>query len=255
MFRYWHLTALAVALALVQSFLGASLPLILIRDVVDNVLTGEQPNLLAYYLAIGLIIYSAMSVLSFAGRYVQAYVTQRAIADIRESLVKSLQEKSFSFYDQAQTGQLVARLTGDVDSVSRLYAFFLTGLFSPIATAIFSIYFLSSVDIRLTSLCALSIPIILGLNYIYRRRVQPQLRKVREVWGSLNQYLQEFLVGIKVVRIFTREEYESSRFAGIMEDPVSRAAGDAVGCHHVTAEGLVGLQAGCSPGRAGTRDP
>jgi ATP-binding cassette subfamily B protein len=190
----------------------------MIRDVVDNVLTGGQPSLLAYYLALGFLIYATMSVFSFSGRYVQAYVTQRTVADIRESLVKSLQKKSFSFYDQVQTGQLVARLTGDVDSISRFYSFFLTGLFSPIATAVFSIYLLSGVDIRLTGLCTLSIPIILGVNYLYRRNVQPQWRKVREIWGSLNQYLQEFLVGIKVVRIFSREDYEGKRFANVNKE-------------------------------------
>jgi len=99
MLKYWHLTTLAVVITLVQAFLGATLPLILIRDVVDNVLAGGQSNLLAYYLATGLIIYAVMSVLSFSGRYVQAIVTQRAIADIRESLVQSLQKKFFSFYD------------------------------------------------------------------------------------------------------------------------------------------------------------
>ena len=156
----------------------------MIRDVVDIVLAGGQPSLLTYYLAIGLIIYAAMSVLSFSGRYVQAYVTQRAIADIRESLVKSLQKKSFSFYDQIQTGQLVARLTGDVDSVSRLYSFFLTGLFSPIATAIFSIYFLSSVDIRLTGLCALSIPIILGINYALSTQGSASMEKSQRDMGK-----------------------------------------------------------------------
>jgi ABC-type multidrug transport system fused ATPase/permease subunit len=218
MLKYWHLAALAVALTLVQAFLGANLPLIMIRDVVDVVLAGGQPARLTYYLTIGLIIYAALSVLSFSSRYVQAYVSQRAIADIRESLVKSLQKKSFSFYDQIQTGQLVARLTGDVEAVNRLYFFFLTALFSPIATAIFSIYFLSSVDIRLTGLCALSVPIVLGINYAYQRKVQPRWRKVREMWGSLNQYLQEFLVGIKVVRIFTREDYEGNRFALVNKD-------------------------------------
>ncbi|MFH0896813.1 MAG: ABC transporter ATP-binding protein [Candidatus Bathyarchaeota archaeon] len=218
MLKYWTLAILAVAITIVQAFLGANLPLIMIRDVVDIVLAGGQPALLAYYLTIGLIIYAALSALSFSGRYVQAYVSQRAIADIRESLVRSLQKKSFSFYDQTQTGQLVARLTGDVDSVNRLYFFFLTALFSPIATAVFSIYFLSGVDIRLTGLCALSIPIVLGINFAYRRKVQPQWRKIREMWGSLNQYLQEFLVGVKVVRIFTREDYEGSRFTHINKE-------------------------------------
>ena len=215
MWRYWHLAILAIALTLIQSYLEASLPLIMIRDIVDVVLIGGQYPSLPYYLSLILAIYAAMSILSFVGRYVQAYVGQRAIADIRESLVQSLQRKSFSFYDQTQTGQLVARLTGDVEAVNRLYFFFLAAFFRPVVMAVLSICFLSGVDVRLTGLCALSIPIVLGINYAYQRKVQPRWSRVREMWGHLNQYMQEFLVGIKVVRIFTREDYESNRFAEV----------------------------------------
>jgi ATP-binding cassette subfamily B protein len=213
LWRYWHLAALAVSVNLVQSYLEASLPLIMIRNIVDVVLVGGDYARLPYFLGLVLVIFVALSGLSFVGRYVQSYVSQRAIADIRRSIVQSLQMKSFSFYDQTQTGQLVARLTGDVEAISRLYFFFLTAFVRPVATALFSLYFLSGVDIRLTGLTAISIPLVLGVNYLYRIKVQPQWQRVRETWGRLNQFLQEFLVGIKVVRVFDREDYELNRFA------------------------------------------
>jgi len=202
-----------VSVNLVQSYLEASLPLIMIRNIVDIVLVGGDYARLPYFLGLVLVIFVALSGLSFVGRYVQSYVSQRAIADIRRSIVQSLQMKSFSFYDQTQTGQLVARLTGDVEAISRLYFFFLTTFVRPVATALFSLYFLSGVDIRLTGLTAISIPLVLGVNYLYRIKVQPQWQRVRETWGRLNQFLQEFLVGIKVVRVFDREDYELNRFA------------------------------------------
>ena len=213
LWRYWHLAALAVSVNLVQSYLEANLPLIMIRNIVDVVLVGGDYARLPYFLGLVLVIFVALSGLSFVGRYVQSYVSQRAIADIRRSIVQSLQMKSFSFYDQTQTGQLVARLTGDVEAISRLYFFFLTTFVRPVATALFSLYFLSGVDIRLTGLTAISIPLVLGVNYLYRIKVQPQWQRVRETWGRLNQFLQEFLVGIKVVRVFDREDYELNRFA------------------------------------------
>ena len=213
LWRYWHLAALAVSVNLVQSYLEANLPLIMIRNIVDIVLVGGDYARLPYFLGLVLVIFVALSGLSFVGRYVQSYVSQRAIADIRRSIVQSLQMKSFSFYDQTQTGQLVARLTGDVEAISRLYFFFLTAFVRPVATALFSLYFLSGVDIRLTGLTAISIPLVLGVNYLYRIKVQPQWQRVRETWGRLNQFLQEFLVGIKVVRVFDREDYELNRFA------------------------------------------
>ena len=209
---YWPLSALAVIITLLQSYLAANLPLIMIRDMVDNVFVGGNHSLLSYCLILVVVIYSITSILSFTSRYLQSYVGQRAMADIRKDLVESLQKQSFSFFDRSQTGQLVARLTGDVEAINRLYFFFLTSLFSPVTTAVFSVYFLITVDIRLTLLSALSAPIILGLNYAYQKRVQPVWGKVRETWGRLNQYLQEFLVGIKVVRVFSREGYELDRF-------------------------------------------
>ena len=210
--RYWHLSALAVIITLVQSYLAANLPLIMIRDMVDNVFVGGNGSLLSNYLILVVVIYSVTSILSFIARYLQSYVGQRAMADIRKDLVEALQKQSFSFFDKSQTGQLVVRLTGDVEAINRFYFFFLTSLFSPVTTAVFSIYFLINVDIRLTYLSALSTPIVLCLNYAYQKRVQPQWAKVRETWGRLNQYLQEFLVGIKVVRVFSREDYELNRF-------------------------------------------
>jgi len=206
------LSALAIIITLAESYMAANLPLIMIRDMVDNVFVEGNRALLSDYLILIVAIYFVTSILSFIARYLQSYVGQRAMADVRRDLTESLQKQSFSFFDKSQTGQLVARLTGDVEAINRFYFFFLTALFSPVTTALFSFYFLINVDIRLTFLSALSTPIILGLNYAYQKRVQPQWGKVRETWGRLNQYLQEFLVGIKVVRVFNREDYELKRF-------------------------------------------
>jgi len=162
------------------------------------------------------LIIIALTAVSGLGMFVYSYLTQttgnKVIYDIRQDLFKSIQLKSFAFYDQNQVGDLIARATGDVEAIRR----FVT---QSMGALLFTIALLVGVVIQLLKLNPLLllpgfglIPLVGLAGYIFDTRQSPNWKLVREQYGLMNTVLEESFTGLRVVRAFTREDYEIRKF-------------------------------------------
>jgi len=212
--KYWCFVALSFALTVASTFVNTYIPILLTKTVVDDVLIQRHYDRLGYYLFLAVGLYGLTSIISFVQRYVNSYTSQRIVFDIRNELFAALQKKSFSFYDQTQTGQLMSRATSDVDRINMFYSFWMNSLFGMIITVVFVAYFLIGMDVRLTTVALLVLPIISLLNYHHMKREHPIHRGIREQYGVLNSFIQQNIVGVKVVRAFTSEDLEINKFTG-----------------------------------------
>ena len=159
MAKYWPAVALAMSCVVAVTYLNIIVPLI-IREVVDKVLVRNLYDQLPW-LSLSIILVAALrSIVSFAQRYSQQYIGQKVVFDLRNNLFKSLEEKSFSFYDQAQTGQLMSRVTSDVEQVRALLAWWLETLVASILTVGSVIFVISTIDLRLTLLYLATVPLV-----------------------------------------------------------------------------------------------
>jgi ATP-binding cassette subfamily B protein len=150
--------------------------------------------------------------LSYIQRYTLTIISQRAGFDIRDDMYNSLLEQSFSFYDQQRTGQLMSRATGDINMLGRFFNFGFRLAFSNLLLLILVLYSMISLDLKLTLVSIIILPFLLVTTLNFSRRVRPMWQEVREQNGEITSVMQENLSGLRVVRGFSREQFEEEKF-------------------------------------------
>ena len=193
-----------------------------IRIAVDNGMTRRQwPVVL---LAVGGLIVVAVvrGLFTFSQGYLAERASQGVAYDLRNALFERLERLSFSYYDRVQTGQLVTRLTNDVEQI-RTFAG--TGIIQLAASTIMlagSTVLLLVIDWRLALAVLAIMPAIFVLLLTFVMRIGPLFGQIQQTLGRLNSILQEDLAGIRVIRAFTREDYETARYGAANEALLGR---------------------------------
>jgi ATP-binding cassette, subfamily B, bacterial len=157
----------------------------------------------------------AIAILDAGCSYVEKYVTtsvgQWVTHDLRRILYAHIQRLSLSFHDQKQTGDLISRVTSDIDSIQSFIVSGLLGVLINCITLVGMIGVMFYSNWRFT-LIALSIaPPLAVVVYTYTRRIKKASRDVRKKEGEIVSTIQEVLSSIRVVRAFAREDYEQHR--------------------------------------------
>jgi ATP-binding cassette subfamily B protein len=185
-------------------------PLVTIH-IIDNVILADQldhliPNVM-FYIFLG-VMYAAFDII---GRYGAAINSQRVIYDIRKELFDSLMEKDLSFYDEHETGQLLARATTDVTTMREFLFWGFRVVFIGLAMLVGTFIVMYLVSPEITVYMLVVIPIIAGFIYVFARKVRPVFYAARKQYGTLSSVLAENVVGHKVVRSYAAEEREAER--------------------------------------------
>jgi ATP-binding cassette, subfamily B, multidrug efflux pump len=216
--RAYRLEAIGALLAL---FLVTAANLIapqMIRLAVDGGLAKRDLN--TVYIAVAGLV--GLAVVRGLFTFLQGYLAERASQgvafDLRESLFSKLQRLSFSYYDGAQTGQLVTRLTNDVEQVRGFVGGGIVQMAASAVTLIGTIILLLTINVSLTLVVLLTIPPIFYLLIRFVSSIGPRFGRVQMALGKLNTILQEDLRGLRVVRAFAREDFESQRYRAANDD-------------------------------------
>lgn len=149
--------------------------------------------------------------------FLQGYLAERASQgvayDLREALFAKLERLSFAYYDRIETGQLITRLTNDVEQI-RLFAG--TGVIQLISATLMIVgttTLLLALNWRLALVVFAIVPIVLALLLRFITRIGPLFGQTQQALGDLNALLQEDLVGLRAIRAFGRERDEAARYA------------------------------------------
>lgn len=213
--KYWYLLVLSFILTVVTSYL-TFVPQLVMRDIFNSLMPPIDSSSVLEALPVAcLTIIGATllsGVLSFFSEYTLGYVSQRALYDLRKSAFDALLSKSFGFYDRSQTGDIISRTTSDVEQVRWMMSFWLPRMASFISTIIVAVGILISVNYQMAIITLIQIPFILLITRRYGALSEPIFVKQRQEFGKINTFLQQNIVGRKVVRIFTREDFEKKRF-------------------------------------------
>jgi len=149
--------------------------------------------------------------IDFGRLYLNAYTGQSIVFEIRNDIFQHLSRLSFSFYDQARTGDLMSRVTADVDVLNNFFGRAAVIVLTNLLTLIGILAVLLIWDWRLGLLYVAMLPlIILGL-WGYAQRVRPAMGKVRRKLANLTSAIQESLAGILVVKLFGRERFQAEK--------------------------------------------
>ncbi|RKG68181.1 ABC transporter ATP-binding protein [Corallococcus sp. CA054B] len=210
--RRYRLEALGALLSLLLvsvANLGAPQ---MIRIAIDHGLArGEiQP----VWLAVGGLVAIALGrgLFNFLQGYLAERASQGVAFDLRDALFARIQRLSFSYYDQAQTGQLLTRLTSDVEAVRTFVGSGVVQFAAAAAMLVGCAGLLLYLDPVLALAALSTVPPILWVLRRFMRRMRPLFGQLQALLGSLNTTLQEDLRGLRVVRAFSGEARELARY-------------------------------------------
>ena len=131
---------------------------------------------------------------------------------MRTRLYGHLQAMDYDYHVKAQTGDLIQRCTTDVETVRRFLASQVTEIFRTVIMVVLALSLMSAIHVKLTLISLILIPPLFGLAFWFFHWVQKLFREADEADGQLSAMLQESLTGVRVVRAFGRQRYESDRF-------------------------------------------
>lgn len=151
------------------------------------------------------------------------HVSQHALYRIRNTLFEKIEHQDMTFYATYRTGDLMTRLTGDLNAVRHMIAWVLRMILqcSSLFLATF-IYFFMMDWLLAVSIVALS-PVIFVIVYRFRLKVKPMHVSLREKFANMNTVAQENISGNRVVRAFAREDHEIDKFDDINKDYMETA--------------------------------
>ncbi|RKH49669.1 ABC transporter ATP-binding protein [Corallococcus sp. AB049A] len=210
--RRYRLEALGALLSLLLvsvANLGAPQ---MIRIAIDHGLArGDQGPV---YLAVGGLVAIALGrgLFNFLQGYLAERASQGVAFDLRDALFARIQRLSFSYYDQAQTGQLLTRLTSDVEAVRTFVGSGVVQFAAAAAMLLGCAGLLLYLDPVLALAALSSVVPILWVLRRFMRRMRPLFGQLQALLGSLNTTLQEDLRGLRVVRAFSAEGRERERY-------------------------------------------
>ncbi|RLF23814.1 MAG: ABC transporter ATP-binding protein [Thermoprotei archaeon] len=209
--RNWKWLLLALLLMLISNQLATLIPL-LMKRVIDEAIANKEFNLLIILSIAILLLTIGTGVLSGSGRYLGAIFAQRVVYEIRLRAFRSILSKSFAFFDKMPTGQIVARVSSDVDRVAEFLTRPLMGFTNALLLSVLAVIAMLSINLELTVVTLLVLlPIALNF-YFYGKRVGPLYLSLRQQYGVLASVINNNLMGIRTVKYLAVEEHEVEKF-------------------------------------------
>jgi len=219
---YLRLIAVTLGLTIFAAYLFSLEPLYT-AQIVDQVITqGKSELLLGLVLNIVFAVV-AFGIVNFFMTYMQGYLAQMVTRDVRSDYYSSLQRKSFRFYDASAVGDLVSRATMDVQAVEAFVKTWLGTLFNAMFVIVIAFVIMYSVNPVMSLIAIAPMPLIFYLTSQLWIKTMPLFRKMMLILGKLGAYIQQNIIGMKVVRIFRREDELDQGFRQVEQEFVDTA--------------------------------
>jgi ATP-binding cassette subfamily B protein len=212
---YRRLLLADLACAFVVAAITLALPLIA-RHITKNLLEAGVPNALPQIYVWGALMVALIAIHTVCNGFVDYQghaMGARMERDMRDELFAHYQKQHFGFYDEQKTGQLMSRLTNDIFWMTELFHHAPEDLVISLLKFVGAFVILLMVDVELTLLVFLFLPIMALYALRFNGKMQRALAESKERIGDINAQAEETLAGIRVVQAFTNEGVEQAKFA------------------------------------------
>ena len=217
--RQYKKQAIATPLFMVgEVAMEAVIPMIMAMLIDRGIGTDEHPGSIGQILLYGGILLAAAMISLFSGVMSgrMAAVSSAGFArNLRHDMYYRIQDYSFSNIDKFSTSSIITRLTTDVTNVQNSFQMILRMAVRAPLTLLFSMIMALTINARISMVFVFALP-VLGVGiYLIMTRTHPIFRRVFKKYDTLNNVVQENLRGIRVVKSFVREDYETKKFNDI----------------------------------------
>ena len=209
--RYRREYLLGFASLALCSTLFAVSPLVL-RYAVDDLSAGVTRAKLAYYAGLLLLIAGLAGYFRYQMRRIIISASRGFEYDLRNDFFAHLERLPMSFFQQNRTGDLMSRATNDLSSVRMMVGPAVMYLANTLITAVVSLSLMFSLDVRLTLIVLLPLPIVSITVKMFGSAIHKTFEEVQEKLSDMSAVVQESLTGVRVVRAYRQEEAEIDRF-------------------------------------------
>lgn len=213
---YGPLTTFSLALLLATTVVKSLIPLVASRFI-DGYIAGKTTEglslLMGYY---GL--YLAQSLLQYFGNFFFAKVSYSVVRDIRRDAFATMEKLGMSYFDKTPAGSIVSRITNDTESISEMFSGILASFVSAVFIFTVTLYTMLTLDVKLTGLVALFLPLIFILVNLYRKKSTAVIAKTRSLLSDINSKLAESIEGIRIIQAFSQEARLQSEFDAINQE-------------------------------------
>lgn len=180
--------------------------------IVDDVIMKNKSGILIYILGIMVFITVLKSVIRYTYQMVFEHVSQNVIFEIRQQMYEKLQELDVDYYNKTRTGDIMARMTGDMDAIRHFIAWVMYNIFENVTMFVFAIGTMFVINAQFTIFMFLLTPLVAYCAYRMTVKCNPIFYDIRERFSKLNTVVQENISGNRVVKAFAKERYEISKF-------------------------------------------
>jgi len=190
------------------------------KDIVDTIAYGDNPDLKQYFLVgLGLMIVFAIKGLFFFGHnYSVGHLVQSLIVKLRQQLFDHLVNLSLTFFTRSKTGDLISRFTNDLHVFQNMLQVGVTGPFRDIPQffLLLTIMFVRSWQLAFVTMILIPVAVFFIQIFGQRNKIVVSQRQIS--FGGLSSLLVETISGVRVVKAFGMEKYESKRFKAANDD-------------------------------------
>ena len=175
-------------------------------------LVGAAPvALLEFACAAVLAIAVLDAICTYGEKYLTTSVGQWVSYDLRLAIYSHIQRLSLAFHDQRRAGDLISRVTNDIEAIQSFIMNGLLGVLINAMTLTGMIAVMFYLNWRLTLIALSVVPVLFAMVYVYTRRIKKASREVRKKEGEITSVVEEALSSIRVVKAFAREDFEVQR--------------------------------------------
>src|SRR5579871_278736 len=219
---YGWLLVIAGFLLIVTNALGLLFPLV-IRTLLNTVLVQRNAGQLNALVGLLAIIFLGQALVGTVQGYLVTSIGERLSFDLRTGLFRHLQLMPLSFYDQRRTGELMSRVTNDVSLLQTSLTSNILPLASEVVVLVGTVAITLAINWRFTLLAMVVAPVAGLAAALLGRRIRRTTRGVQEGLGDAGIVLEEALSAPRVVKAFSREDYEVGRFNTRMRKSLTQA--------------------------------
>ncbi|MFR8087937.1 MAG: ABC transporter ATP-binding protein [Lachnospirales bacterium] len=194
------------------------------KDIINDYVPNQNLRMLLIWAAVLLGIYILKAGLNYFIQYWGHVVGVRIQGDMRRDMFRHLQRLPFSYFDETKTGTIMSRMINDLMDISELAHHGPEDLFLSIVMLIGSFIMLSGINLWLTCIIFVFIPLIVIFAVILRKELQDTSRKAREEIAEVNANVETAIAGIRVSKAYTTEQYENEKF-DVANERYKRARG------------------------------
>lgn len=209
--KFWFIiiiTCIAIALTAVIEFLVPQL----IQYTIDKVIPTHEPTMLVKVATGFLIAALGLASLGFVSSYLLSILGQRAIFSIRNDLYTHLIEQDIEYFDRNRTGDLMSRLTNDVNALQKLISSDLLEIVTSIGVFIVVSIYMFSANWQLTLALYITFPFFILITKYFSKKIRKVYRYVQISMANMTNHLQDSLTSVRLMKSFTNEKFETSKF-------------------------------------------